>query len=72
MFKPTASDLDPSPGPGTPLDSVASSKVEFAAGAGRRPYSKPGLADYGRLRDVTLGGSSQVGDSGGALAQPTP
>ena len=39
-------------------------------GSGRRPYSRPLLAVYGRLRDVTLGGTLGSGDSGGANQDP--
>ncbi|MEO6325463.1 MAG: lasso RiPP family leader peptide-containing protein [Thermoanaerobaculia bacterium] len=30
----------------------------------KRPYSAPTLVSYGRLRDVTMGGSAGAGDSG--------
>jgi hypothetical protein len=35
-----------------------------ASGEGKRPYTSPRLVSYGRLRDVTLGGSPGMFDSG--------
>lgn len=32
----------------------------------RRPYSTPQLKNLGEIRDLTMGGSPGVGDSGGA------
>jgi hypothetical protein len=38
--------------------------AEGATSGGRRPYRKPALTAYGRLVDLTLGGSPGIGDSG--------
>jgi hypothetical protein len=35
----------------------------------KRPYSAPLITSYGRLRDVTLGGSPGRGDSGSSLTK---
>lgn len=44
-----------------------------AAGpARRRPYRAPALVFFGDLRDLTLGGSPGVGDSGGGVLIQNP
>ena len=51
--------------PARPADETA------PASKTRKPYTKPDLVPCGDVRDVTMGGSPGVGDSGnGALEKP--
>ena len=38
--------------------------------ADRRPYETPRLEVYGNIRELTLGGSPGIGDSGGFPTKP--
>lgn len=46
--------------------------VELQPSAAPRPYAKPQVTDLGALRDVTLGASPGIGDSGGAAGFKCP
>jgi hypothetical protein len=48
----------------------ARSTIEAATPA-RLPYATPHLRCFGDVRDVTLGGSPGVGDSGGSFVEKT-
>lgn len=51
-----------------PVETPNQKKGKEAEGR-RRPYATPLLTSYGRLRDVTLGGSPGRGDSGSSLTK---
>lgn len=40
--------------------------------SGRLPYVAPALMELGELRDITLGASPGIGDSGGTQPQRCP
>lgn len=42
----------------------STASVVSVGGRSRRPYKSPRLIDFGDVRDLTLGGSPGVGDSG--------
>jgi hypothetical protein len=58
----------------SPRDELASqSRGEQArGGASRLPYSAPKLTVLGDVRDLTMGGSPGIGDSGNATIQQPP
>ncbi len=47
-----------------PSDSIKDHRHDVGREDLRRPYKSPNLAELGDIRDVTLGGSPGVGDSG--------
>jgi hypothetical protein len=48
------------------------SNLDLPVGAPRRDYARPQLRVLGDLRDITLGGSAGIGDSGSAGTQKCP
>ena len=63
-----ANDAVPHPDRSSP-DRASSARVE---GRARRPYATPRLVSYGKLRDVTLGGSPGMFDSGSVANKMVP
>lgn len=47
--------------------SVAVSKDRFAPAVKKKRYHPPNLIDHGDVRDLTLGGTTEPGDSGGGF-----
>jgi len=53
-------------------ESAPAEAFDVRAASARMPYQAPSLTDLGELRDITLGASPGIGDSGGTQPQRCP